>query len=142
MQYSIILLAVVYGETRVFSAPLVGETDANDCQVYLSDITSAIPARGQANITLLNKAITYNSDCDRSSFMFDIVNNESWGYQIIDLVFGVYDQGKLIYVRSDTIWDIGPAETTPFDRSFLDGDWIDKELKININRMEIDNAPE
>ncbi len=59
MQYSIILLAAVYdrhgnlvlayvqgvddlypGETRIFSVPLIGETEADDCQVYLSDIIS------------------------------------------------------------------------------------------------------
>ena len=157
MQYSIILLAVIYdkhgnlvmanihgvdnlypGETRIFSAPQIDKTTANDCQVYLSDIVSVSPALKKANIVFLNKAIKYNSDNNQSSLVFDIVNNDTYRYQTIDLIFGFYDQGKLIKTKWTFISNIGPGETVNFDQHFLDGDWTDKEIRININDVEID----
>jgi len=157
MQYSIILLAVIYdrngnpieanihgvdnlypGETRIFSAPLLDKIESDKCQVYLDSITSVIPAQKQANITFSNKEVNYDSNSNRGSLIFDVINNDTCRYQNIDLVVGFYSQGKLLYVREDYIHDIGPGETFHFDQRILEGDWTEKEVKININGYSID----
>jgi hypothetical protein len=158
MQYSIIILAVVYdghgnpvkanihgidniypGETRVLSAPLIGEdTDETDCRVYLESITSVSEAKEKVNIEFLNAAINYDSGTDRSSVVFDIINHDNLAYRNIGLLFGLYDEDKLLNVIQSYIMSIGPEESTHFDQTLMEGNWEDYELKININSFAED----
>jgi len=158
MQYSIIILAAVYdghgnpvkanihgidniypGETRVFSAAVLGEeTNATDGRVYLESITQVTDAKEKPNIEFSDAVISYDSGIDRSSVMFDITNNDNRGYRDIELLFGIYDQGKLLNVIQAYVMSIGPKESVPFNQALIEGDWSGKELRISINSLAED----
>jgi len=70
--------------------------------------------------------------------MFDITNYDNRGYRNIKLLFGIYDQGKLLNVIQAYVMSIGPKESAPFNQALIEGDWSGKELRISINSLAED----
>ena len=125
------------GETRMFAIDMMGmDTDATDGQVYLESISEVTEPQERANITFSNVRMVYNSELDRTSAQFDIVNHDEQAYYNIMLVLGVYDAGRLAHVIGSSVRRIGPQETVPFDRLIFDGNFEGYELKIAIDTLE------
>ena len=125
------------GETRMFAVDVVGEdTDATDGQVYLESISEVTEPQERANITFSNVRMVYNSELDRTSAQFDIVNHDERAYHNIMLVLGVYDAGRLVHVIGSSVRQIRPQETISFDQLIFDGNFEGDELKIAIDVLE------
>lgn len=158
IQYSIIILAVVFnkkgipvksniqgidniypGETRIFSAPILSdESNETDCRVYLETVKPVVPMIDPPNIKFSDLSLDYDSINDSYNFHYNIINNDKYGYRVVDLLYGVYDNEKIIDVMTDPVLNLTPGEIRSVSRNLPEGDWKNKKFIININAFEMD----
>jgi hypothetical protein len=127
------------GETRMFAVDVVGEdTDATDGRVYLESIFDVVELQARPDIAFSNLRMAYIGDIDRTSVLCDIVNHDERGYRNARLLIGVYEEGRLTNLTWSSVSRISAGETIPFDQMLFDGNLADKEVRIHIDHVEVD----